>query len=60
LHHRVEELAIFSAGCLEQEGMEKLRKGKAPTITKGPYAGSLTHGPIFEVLLRYLLLIGIT
>jgi len=31
-------------GCLENEGMEKLRRGKAPTITRGPYAGQLATG----------------
>jgi hypothetical protein len=25
-------------GCLDAAGMEKLRTGKAPTITRGPYA----------------------
>ena len=28
-------------GCLDKDGMAKLRRGKAPTITKGPYAGEL-------------------
>jgi len=28
-------------GCFDAEGMIKLRKGNAPTITKGPYAGEL-------------------
>jgi hypothetical protein len=28
-------------GCLGEAGMEKLRRGKAPTITRGPYAGEL-------------------
>ena len=28
-------------GCLDDDGMDKLRRGKAPTITKGPYAGEL-------------------
>jgi hypothetical protein len=26
-------------GCLDAEGMENLRRGKAPTITRGPYTG---------------------
>jgi hypothetical protein len=26
-------------GCLDDEGMENLRRGKAPSITRGPYAG---------------------
>jgi hypothetical protein len=26
-------------GCLDAEGMENLRRGKSPTITRGPYAG---------------------
>ena len=26
-------------GCLDAEGMENLRRGKAPTIKRGPYAG---------------------
>ena len=28
-------------GCLDKAGMEKLRRGNAPTITKGPYAGDI-------------------
>ena len=28
-------------GCLDDSGMDKLRRGKAPTITKGPYTGEL-------------------
>ena len=28
-------------GCLDSQGLEKLRKGNAPTITKGPYTGEL-------------------
>lgn len=28
-------------GCLNEEGMDKLRKGNAPTITKGPYYGDI-------------------
>ena len=31
-------------GCLDEAGMAKLRKGNAPTITKGPYAGELATG----------------
>lgn len=31
-------------GCLDTDGMEKLRRGKAPTITKGPYKGQLATG----------------
>ena len=31
-------------GCLDTDGMEKLRKGNAPTITKGPYAGEIVTG----------------
>ena len=31
-------------GCLDDEGMEKLRRGNAPTITKGPYAGEIATG----------------
>lgn len=31
-------------GCLDSEGMEKLRRGRAPTITKGPYTGELATG----------------
>ncbi|WP_411826011.1 hypothetical protein [Luteolibacter sp. AS25] len=30
-------------GCLEEDGMEKLRRGRAPEITKGPYAGDIVH-----------------
>ena len=28
-------------GCLDAAGMAKLKKGNAPTITKGPYAGEI-------------------
>lgn len=28
-------------GSLDSEGMEKLRRGRAPTITRGPYSGEL-------------------
>ena len=28
-------------GCLSESGMDKLRRGKAPTITKGRYVGEL-------------------
>lgn len=31
-------------GCLDNAGMAKLRKGKAPTTTKGPYAGEIVTG----------------
>ena len=31
-------------GCLDEAGMTKLRKGNAPTITKGPYAGEIVTG----------------
>ncbi|MDC0315014.1 hypothetical protein OAL62_01315 [bacterium] len=31
-------------GCLDEAGMPKLRRGKAPTITKGPYAGEIVTG----------------
>ncbi|MDB4761901.1 hypothetical protein OAG67_02025, partial [bacterium] len=31
-------------GCLDEAGMIKLRKGNAPTITKGPYAGEIVTG----------------
>ena len=31
-------------GCLDDEGMAKLRKGNAPTITRGPYAGEIVTG----------------
>ena len=31
-------------GCLDEAGMVKLRKGNAPTITKGPYAGEIVTG----------------
>jgi len=30
-------------GCLTDEGMAKLRKGNAPTITRGPYAGDIVE-----------------
>jgi hypothetical protein len=31
-------------GCIDEVGMIKLRKGNAPTITKGPYAGEIVTG----------------
>ena len=31
-------------GCLDEAGMIKLRKGNAPTITKGPYSGEIVTG----------------
>ena len=31
-------------GCLDDDGMAKLRKGNAPTITRGPYAGEIVTG----------------
>jgi hypothetical protein len=31
-------------GCLDEAGMILLRKGNAPTITKGPYAGEIVTG----------------
>jgi len=35
-------LAILERlGCLTEDGMDKLRKGNAPTITRGPYAGDI-------------------
>jgi hypothetical protein len=30
-------------GCLTDDGMTKLRKGNAPTITRGPYAGDIVE-----------------
>lgn len=30
-------------GCLTDDGMAKLRKGNAPTITRGPYAGDVVE-----------------
>ncbi|MGJ8723660.1 MAG: hypothetical protein ACSHYB_03805 [Roseibacillus sp.] len=38
-------LTILSRlGCFDSEGLEKLRRGNAPTITRGPYAGELATG----------------
>ncbi len=31
-------------GCIDEAGMIKLRKGNAPIITKGPYAGEIVTG----------------
>ncbi|MDB4328271.1 hypothetical protein N9978_03020 [Akkermansiaceae bacterium] len=31
-------------GCIDEVGLAKLRKGNAPTITKGPYAGEIVTG----------------
>ena len=33
--------SVTGYGCFDTEGMAKLRKGHAPTITKGPYSGEL-------------------
>ena len=37
-------LILERLGCIDQAGMIKLRKGNAPTITKGPYAGEIVTG----------------
>ena len=37
-------LILERLGCLDEAGMIKLRKGNAPTITKGPYAGEIVTG----------------
>ena len=37
-------------GCIDEVGMIKLRKGNAPTITKGPYAGEIVTGD--HIILR--------
>lgn len=38
-------LTILSRlGCLDSAGLEKLRRGRAPTITRGPYVGELATG----------------
>jgi hypothetical protein len=48
--HRVEvqtaslirnNIILQRLGCLDEEGMAKLRKGNAPTIRKGPYSGEI-------------------
>ena len=31
-------------GCFDDAGMETLKKGNAPVITKGPYAGEIVTG----------------
>ena len=47
---RVEKAALIRnvtilerLGCLTDEGMTKLRKGNAPTITRGPYTGDVVE-----------------
>ncbi|MCH1421397.1 MAG: hypothetical protein L7W40_13930 [Akkermansiaceae bacterium] len=37
-------LILERLGCVDEAGMIKLRKGNAPTITKGPYAGEIVTG----------------
>ena len=37
-------LILERLGCFDEAGMIKLRKGNAPTITKGPYAGEIVTG----------------
>ncbi|MDB4749052.1 hypothetical protein OAG13_06435 [Akkermansiaceae bacterium] len=37
-------LILERLGCIDEAGMIKLRKGNAPTITKGPYAGEIVTG----------------
>jgi hypothetical protein len=34
---------LFKLGCLDDAGLEKMRHGRAPTITQGPYAGELAE-----------------
>ncbi|MDB4675895.1 hypothetical protein OAE98_03820 [Akkermansiaceae bacterium] len=37
-------LILERLGCVDEAGLIKLRKGNAPTITKGPYAGEIVTG----------------
>ena len=37
-------LILERLGCVDEAGLAKLRKGNAPTITKGPYAGEIVTG----------------
>ena len=37
-------LILQRLGCFDEAGLAKLRKGNAPTITKGPYAGEIVTG----------------
>jgi hypothetical protein len=37
-------LILERLGCFDEAGMILLRKGNAPTITKGPYAGEIVTG----------------
>ena len=37
-------LILEHLGCFDEAGLAKLRKGNAPTITKGPYAGEIVTG----------------
>jgi hypothetical protein len=30
-------------GCLDEEGMERMRRGASPTVKRGPYAGDKLH-----------------
>jgi len=34
-------MTLERLGCLDAAGMDKLRRGNAPTITLGPYAGDV-------------------
>lgn len=36
-------LILERLGCLADSGMDQLRRGLAPTITQGPYAGDVVH-----------------
>ena len=37
-------LILERLGCFDEAGLAKLRKGNAPTITKGSYAGEIVTG----------------
>ena len=37
-------MILESLRCFDEAGMIKLRKGNAPTITKGPYPGEIVNG----------------
>ena len=42
--HIRNRLILERLGCVDEAGLAKLRKGNAPTITKGPYAGEIVTG----------------
>ena len=42
--YKRQRVILESLRCFDEAGMIKLRKGNAPTITKGPYTGEIVNG----------------